>query len=116
MKRNENGKVNFSGFTVLLKDRQVINILQENKNRGIPHTSTAELAISDYLGVDFVRRRGARRPLPNFDYSKKSGVLIAIKAPEIIEALVKLRNEQGISPAFTAEHAILKRYGVAKSS
>ncbi|MEI8245582.1 MAG: hypothetical protein WCI51_07120 [Lentisphaerota bacterium] len=116
METKESSKFNLTGFTVLIKDRQVINILQENKNKGIPHTSTAELALSDYLGVEFKRRRGARRPLPNFDYEKKSGILIALKAPELIIALVNLRDNEGISPAFAVENAITKRYGAAKAS
>lgn len=104
-----------AGFSVQIKDRKVLNILQDNKNHGIPHTSTAELSISSYLGVEFKRRRGARRQLHNFDYNRKTGVIVAIKAGELINALISLRESQGISPAYTVEQAILKHYPEVKA-
>ena len=100
-----------AGFAVLLKNKEVLSILQNNKANGIPHSSTAELAVSDHLGVEFKRRRSARRQLHNSDYNREQGVIIAIKAVELIQALIKLRDDKGISPAFTVEKAILEHYG-----
>lgn len=99
-----------SGYAVLVKDDKCLGILKQNKENGIAHCASAELALAEYFGIkDFCLRTCSRRNV-NADYTK--GVIVAIKDSLLISALIKLKNATGTAPAHTVEKAILSRYGV----